>query len=98
MAKLKLYTDKRLNTFKELFDKVKCENIIQLKKWGVQTKTAFEWLSYLTEEIGELSQAIQDSQYEKDSATINNEHVIAEAIQAATLALKIAEMFGGKNG
>ncbi len=61
----------------------------QVKKWGVQRRTPFEWLSYLTEEVGELSRAIQEHEYRE--APIS--HVVNEAIQVATLAAKIAEMY-----
>ena len=54
------------------------ENLAQLEKWDVQDHEPFAWLAFATEELGELS----------------------EAIQTATLCLKIAEMFrcGGRNG
>jgi len=55
---------------------------------GIQNRTPFEWLAYLTEEVGELGKAISEAHY-------RNGHwaeVKREAIQVATLALKIAEM------
>ena len=72
-----------------LMSMVEAENQIQLKKWGVQDRTPFEWMTYATEEVGELAQAIAEHHYRGGSA--NN--VVKEAIQTATLALKIAEMY-----
>lgn len=64
------------------------EDIHQLKKWGVQTVSPFEWMAYLTEEVGELAAAITENYYYKGT----QEQIKKEAIQVATLALKIAKM------
>jgi len=63
----------------------------QVKKWGIQSVTLFEWLAYLTEEIGELAEAI----LEYTNGDGKSEEIMNEAIQAATLALKIAKMAEG---
>ena len=65
------------------------ENKHQLKKWGLQDHSIFEWLAYTTEELGELSNAISEHHYRNG----NKKDVIKEAIQTATLSLKIAEMY-----
>lgn len=83
-----ILTDKGL-TNPELLVFVAAENENQIKKWGVQTHTPFEWLTYTTEELGELAQAISEHYYRTGS----KEDVAKEAIQVATLALKIAEMY-----
>jgi len=60
----------------------------QINKWGRQVRSIFEFLAYLTEELGELSKAISEAVYRnKDIQEIEK-----EAIQVATLALKIANM------
>ena len=82
-------TDRRLERLYALINIVEAENQIQVKKWGVQDRTPFEWLAYTTEELGELAQAISEHHYRRGSA--NN--VVKEATQVATLALKIAEMY-----
>ena len=87
------YTDQKLDNFYTLLPLITIENRNQLKKWGVQTHSSFEWLAYLTEEVGEVSKAI--SEYEYRNGT--KEEIVKEAIQAATLALKIAEMYLDKN-
>lgn len=61
----------------------------QIDKWGVQDRTPFEWLAFITEEVGEMSEAISKWWFEGASP----EEVIKEAIQTATLTLKVAEMF-----
>lgn len=65
------------------------ENEKQLEKWGVQDRTCFEWLAYLTEEVGEVANAMSEHYYRHGEAG----DVSNEAIQVATLALKIAEMY-----
>jgi len=82
-------TDKQLKNIDWLINKIKVENDKQLDKWGIQTRTPFEWLTYTTEELGELAQAISEHYYRGGSA----ENVIKEAIQTATLCLKIVEMY-----
>lgn len=83
------YTDRQFRSINSLVEAVCKEGCRQIEKFGIQTRTSFEWMSYLTEEAGELSQAISEEHYRKGS----NEEVYKEAIQTATLALKIAEMY-----
>ena len=77
--------------FKEMdfVRKVWDEHHNQLNKWGVQIHTPFEWLAYTTEELGELAKAICEFEYRDGSSR----DIAKEAIQVATLALKIAEMY-----
>lgn len=80
--------DKRLRGLPRLLTIIDEENKRQLREWGIQCRSPFEWLTYLVEEVGELAEAISESYYrDKNKISIRN-----EAIQAATLALKIAEM------
>lgn len=88
-GRMKQYTDNCLKKLESLIDFVGCENAEQIKKWGVQTHTSFEWLTYLVEEVGELAAAISEHEYREGKA----KEVFREAIQIAVLALKIAEMF-----
>jgi NTP pyrophosphatase (non-canonical NTP hydrolase) len=80
------WTDNKLRS--DILTFVDIENMHQLQKWGVQTHSPFEWLTYTTEELGELAKAISEHVYRNGRL----EDVIKEAIQTATLALKIAEM------
>jgi hypothetical protein len=64
------------------------ESIAQIKQWGIQTHSPFEWLTYAAEELGELAKAISEHVYRQAPAS----DVSKEAIQLATLALKIAKM------
>jgi hypothetical protein len=66
------------------------ENVSQLGKFGIQDHESIEWMNILTEEHGELAKAINDFWFSDGSAY----RVKQEAIQVATLALKIVEMFG----
>ncbi len=81
--------DLALATLNELVGLIWRENERQLEKWGIQDREPFEWLAFVTEELGELSQAISELTY-RDGEAIE---VVKEAIQVATLSLKIAEMF-----
>lgn len=65
------------------------ENTAQLEKWGVQDHEPVWWLAFATEELGELSEAISEFTFRGGLV----ESVVKEAIQTATLCLKIAEMF-----
>ena len=86
---MKAYRDRCLEKDAWIIKKIQNENSSQLMKWGVQVRTSFEWLTYTTEELGELAKAIVE--YESRDGT--KDEVVKEAIQVATLALKIAEMF-----
>ena len=68
--------------------KIKEESDRQIMKWGIQIHTLFEWLTYTTEELGELAEAI--SEYEYRNGNLDN--IEKEAIQVATLATKIASI------
>lgn len=87
-------TDLCLKHWLQLEAKVLNENQRQLDKWGVQEHTPCEWYTILAEEVGELAQAILQSHFGNiDDSTKN---VVTEAIQSATLCLKIAEMYQHK--
>ena len=78
-----------LATRLSLLHLVEMENLRQLEKWGVQDHEPSEWLMYATEELGECANAIGEFQHRGGLV----ENVVREAIQTATLMLKIAEMF-----
>ena len=82
-------TDKCLTSNSWILKKVLNENSNQLSKWGIQTHSAFEWVAYTTEELGELAQAISEYEYRDGQ----KKDIVKEAVQLATLALKIAEMY-----
>jgi len=81
--------DLQLRNDIQLFGMVGEENRLQVLKWGVQDRSPFEWLAYATEELGELSEAISEHHYRDGLPS----EVVKEAIQVATLSLKIAEMY-----
>ena len=89
MDRLRQYTDQCLKDGEWILYKIITESSNQIRKWGIQTHSAFEWLTYTSEELGSLAKAISEYEYRNGS----REKVISEAIQVATLALKIAEMF-----
>jgi len=67
------------------------ESARQFELHGIQRASPFEWLSYLVEEVGELAKAIT----EFDRGMEFKAKISEEAIQVATLALKIAKMAEG---
>ncbi|MCK5127947.1 MAG: hypothetical protein KAR42_16940 [candidate division Zixibacteria bacterium] len=86
---MKQYADRCFMNFTWLWDQLHKENQRQITKWGIQERTAFEWLTYAAEEFGSLAKAISEHHYRKGQ----KEKVITEAFHAATLILKIAEMY-----
>lgn len=81
--------DLDLFSLDDLSELVRLEGSRQVLCWGIQDRTPFEWMAFLTEEIGELAAAISEHHYRVGS----RENVVKEAIQSATLCLKIAEMY-----
>ncbi len=73
----------------DLLGEIGDENLRQLDKGGIQDHEPFEWLGFATEELGETAKAIGEWSYRGGAAR----DVVKEAIQTATLMLKIAEMF-----
>lgn len=61
----------------------------QLYKWGYQTHDVHKWDTILGEEVGELSKAFLEYEFQEGTDTSN---IYNEAISIAVLALKIAKM------
>jgi NTP pyrophosphatase (non-canonical NTP hydrolase) len=70
------------------YDLIQKEHWRQAEKWGVQKVTLFEWMCYLTEEVGELAEAISENTYR--NGPIKN--ITTEAVHVAALACKIIEI------
>lgn len=90
--------DLQLKNLDLLIRSVKIENKNQINKWGIQDHTPYKWLAILIEEVGELAEGLlianeDDIFLSKD----NQDNTINEAIQVATLSLKIAEMVANLN-
>jgi len=82
------WTDCMLRTLPRLITAVRMENERQLGKWGLQTHSPAEWSAIIAEEEGELAKELCEANWR----TPDRVAIRAEAIQVATLALKIAEM------
>jgi len=67
---------------------IQAEDKRQIKKWGYQRHSIWEWLGFITEELGELAEAIAEEQFRKGSL----HNIGKEAVQVSTLALKMAIM------
>lgn len=84
----KEHQDRQFERFDSLVISLKFENRNQIRKWGLQKHTLAEWLMFTTEELGELAKAISEFVYRDGTP----KEIYFEAIQTATLALKIAEI------
>ena len=80
--------DKLFIRFQELMGMIFQEHLDQIDKWGYQDHDINEWLNFTLEELGELAKAISEHRYRIGS----RKEIVKEAIQVATLSLKIAEM------
>jgi hypothetical protein len=96
-----LWRDRCLATLLEtthvpsLVAEVVAESDRQVAKFGVQRHTPAEWGLIIAEELGELGKELCRAHF--DSAP-NPSNLRREAIQVATLALKIAEMASANGG
>jgi len=90
---MKEYTDQCLRNDTWIIKKIINEKSRQLAKWGIQTHSAFEWLTYTAEELGSVAKAIGEYEYRNGT----KEKIVSEAVQVATLALTIAEMYEKEN-
>jgi len=81
--------DLKLENISYLTREILKENGRQLRKWGVQDRSPFEWMVFATEELGEVAKSISEWRFREGL----EEDIVKEAIQTATLCLKIAEMF-----
>lgn len=76
-------------TMKDVSNDVMAERFSQNKKWGLQRHPHGEWLMILTEEVGEVAQAMQSEKgWGKDSDSSN---LYEELIHVAAVAQAIAE-------
>ena len=83
---MKEYPDSiRFDGMPEICKMIEEEHQKQFDKWGIQKRTLFEWLAYLTEEVGELAEAICENEYRGGDI----EEIKKEAVQVAALAFKI---------
>lgn len=80
-----------MTTQEKAIELVKAERQRQDKKWGFpQRNSPFEWVSILTEEVGEFAQATNDAFIEYlNSPDVSK--VRQEAIHVAAVALSIIE-------
>lgn len=86
-------SDLQLNNIDVILSFIKKENERQIKKWGIQTHNAVVWDTILNEEVGELTKdMLQIYKSEPEKIQQHFDSAFREAIQVATLSLKIAEM------
>lgn len=67
----------------------------QNQKWGLQRHDMGTWLMILTEEVGEVAQAMQEGMVSQKETDANN--LYKELIQVAAVASAIAEQVREQN-
>ena len=89
---MNIYQDAENYRCEEEFPLVAREHDRQIEKWGYQRRSLFEWITYLTEEVGELAEAVSNIEYDSQSkdASIMRGDAIKEAHQVAALATRMA--------
>lgn len=84
-----------------VLEKVISERISQIDQWGENAcNHPFEWMSILSEEVGELCEAVNETcfKHPKQPERGGYDNILKEAIQVASVAIAIAEdMFRLKN-
>ncbi|UOQ93391.1 MazG-like family protein [Halobacillus shinanisalinarum] len=73
----------------EVLDDIRRERIRQEKKWGKQRHDYPFWLTILTEEVGEVAQAMQQGSVAYKQS--DSDDLYEELIQVAAVATAIAE-------
>lgn len=90
---MRIYKDSSTIDFDWIIHEIGLEHLRQVRKWGLQERTAFEWMTYILEELGELAEAVSEHEYRG----AKKRNIVDEAFQVATLAVKIAALYRGKN-
>ena len=87
---LQQFTDLKLRkiNLRTIEDLIMDEHLKQISKWGVQTHTAWEWITYTNEEMGEVNKSLSEWIYRNGT----KEDLLKEIIQTVTLLLKMYEM------
>ena len=70
-----------------IYDLIKEERQFQNEKWGEQNHDDYRWLAILTEEVGELAQAILHDEFGGRAAGT----AVAELVQVAAVAVQWLE-------
>lgn len=76
-----------MNCTLQAMNTVMLEHDRQLKKWGEQNHPYFTWLAILSEEVGEMSQAMLHAEFGGPA----HDKVKEEAVHVAAVALQLVE-------
>lgn len=83
-----------------VLEEVKCERVKQFEKWGEQNGSDFEWISILTEEVGEAAKEANDFNFTITDDPSALTRLRTELIQVAAVAVAHIEAIDrrAKNG
>jgi NTP pyrophosphatase (non-canonical NTP hydrolase) len=74
-------------TTDRVLQEVLAERIRQDSKWGEQNCHDFEWVSIMTEEVGESAQAANEANFKSGKTRGDFSHLRAELVQVAAVAV-----------
>lgn len=86
-----MITPEQLDVIELVLREVNDERIRQLDKWGQQDCNDFEWISILTEEVGEAAKEANDFNFTKINDSTALPRLRKELIQIAAVAVAHVE-------
>lgn len=74
-------------TTDRVLQEVLAERVRQDEKWGEQNGHDFEWVSIMTEEVGEAAQAANEANFKSSKTRGDYAHLREELVQVAAVAV-----------
>lgn len=82
----------------DIYAEIQNERQRQDEKWGEQNGHDFEWVSILTEEIGEVAQAANEANFISGKNRGNFTHIREELVQVAAVAVAWIQAIDRRSG
>lgn len=77
---------------------IRAEGFSQDRKWGEQNHDPAVWIAILTEEVGELAQAVLADRFNPADHDSHHDSMEIEAIQVAAVAAQFVEFLSRRGG
>jgi NTP pyrophosphatase (non-canonical NTP hydrolase) len=87
LAAVATYMGRTLGPDAKILAEVQAERTRQDAKWGEQNGHDFEWVSIITEEIGEAAQAANEANFQSSKTRGDYSHLRVELVQVAAVAV-----------